>query len=166
MAFVIANKRGSFEVRESRATPAGPRSRTLATFRELTDDVIDRARERADSPPSAEELRRKALKVGAPVGEPAVDAAARETLREMARGAGPSPKLRALLLDALRTESRGDRGEDSDADVSAGARSVSEWIGVPAVERARALEDLLLMADALPVRRRPVEIGFPRLSSV
>lgn len=165
MAFVIANKRGSFEVRESRATPAGPRSRTLATFRELTDDVIDKARERADSPPTAEELRRKALKVGAPVGEPGVDAAARETLRELAKGQSLSPKLRALLLDALRTEGPGDRGEDPDAVVSASARSVSEWIGVPTVERAAALEDLLLMGDALPVRPRPVEIGFPRLSS-
>jgi hypothetical protein len=165
MAFVIANKRGSFEVRESRATPAGPRSRTLATFRELTDDVIEKARERADTPPSAAELRRKALKAGAPVGESPAEEAARDLLREMARGNQPNPKLRALLRDALENVDHSDRARDPEATVSASARSVSEWIGVPAVERARVLEDLLFMADALPVRLRPVEIGFPRLSS-
>lgn len=42
--------------------------------------------------------------------------------------------------------------------MSANARSASEWIGIPAAERARALEDLLLTADALPVRLRPTEM--------
>ena len=165
MAFVIENKRGSFEVRESSATPAGPRSRTLATFRELTDDVIERARERADSPPSAEELRRKARKVGAPVAESPADSAAREVLREIARGRGPGPKLRALLLDELRNPDRGDRGEDPDSVVSASARSVGEWVGAPAAERGQVLQDLLTFSDALPVRLRPTRIAFPRLRS-
>jgi hypothetical protein len=70
-----------------------------------------------------------------------------------------NPKRRASLLDALREEGRrGDRPEDPDAPVSANARSASEWIGVSAAERARALEDLLLTADALPVRLRPTEM--------
>jgi hypothetical protein len=70
-----------------------------------------------------------------------------------------NPKRRASLLDALREEGRrGGRPEDPDAPVSANARSAGEWIGVPAAERARVLEDLLLTTDALPVRLRPTEM--------
>jgi hypothetical protein len=68
-----------------------------------------------------------------------------------------NPKRRALL-NALSNDDRGDRPEDPDAPVSANARSAGEWIGVPVAERARVLEDLLLTADALPVRLRPTEM--------
>jgi hypothetical protein len=40
MAFVTVRPRGTFEIRESAQTAAGPRSRSLATFRVLDDEVI------------------------------------------------------------------------------------------------------------------------------
>ncbi|HEX8959922.1 MAG TPA: hypothetical protein VF770_08880, partial [Solirubrobacterales bacterium] len=73
MAFIVPKKKGTWEIRESRSTPAGPRSTTLATFRELSDEVIEQARRRASKPLDAKELRQAALRAGAPLAEPAVD---------------------------------------------------------------------------------------------
>lgn len=159
MAFVVPTKRGTFEIRESRSTPAGPRSRTLATFKELTEETIEKARQRAFKPPSADELRKAALRAGAPLASPPVDRTARDLLGQLAKGQRPNPMLKRLLLDALANEDRSDRPSVSDA-----ARSVSEWVGASPQERGEALEDLLLLADALPLRRRPETIGFPRLA--
>jgi hypothetical protein len=163
MAFIVPTKKGTFEVRESRSTPDGPRSRTLASFRELSDETIAKAQQRAAKPPSAEELREAALRAGAPVAGAPVDRAARDLLGKLAKGQQPEPMLKRLLLDALVNEDRGDRPTDPAATVSDAARSVSEWVGVSAKERGDALEDLLLLADALPLRRRSETIGFPRL---
>lgn len=165
MAFVIANKRGSYEVRESHSTPDGPRSRTLATFKEMDDEVVGKALARAANPLNVEELRKAALRAGAPVAPPEVDEAARDTLRLLAKGRRPDPMLRRLLLDALTHEDRSDRPADPDALVSDTARSATEWIGVGPQQRSEALRDLLELADALPVRLRPTEIDFPRLKS-
>jgi hypothetical protein len=166
MAFVVPTKRGTFEIRESRSTPDGPRSRTLATFSELTDEVIEKARARAnESAPSADDLREAAIRAGAPVPGPAVDEAAREALRLMAKGNQLDPMLKALLLDALEREDRSDRPTAHDALVSDAARSATEWIGVSPRERGEVLRDLLEFADAVPIRLRPKEIGFPRLRS-
>jgi hypothetical protein len=161
MAFVISTKRGGFEVRESRSTPAGPRSRTLATFREMSDEVIEKARSRAAKPPSAKELRVAAVRAGAPVPGHPVDRAARETLRLVAGGERLDPMLRRLLLDALSPQEEGGRP----ATVSDAARSATEWIGVSPEHRGEALRDLLELADALPIRIRSEEIGFPKLKS-
>ncbi|HKF81520.1 MAG TPA: hypothetical protein VKB23_01005 [Solirubrobacterales bacterium] len=161
----MATKPGRFEVRESASTASGPRSRTLASFRELTDEVVQKVRERADKPPTAEELTRSALKAGAPVRGPELDQAARATLRLMASGGRPDPMLRRLLLDALSDDDRSDRPADPKARVSDAARSATQWVGVGAEERGNALRELLDLADALPVRLRPHEIGFPRLKS-
>lgn len=153
-------------MRESRNTPDGPRSRTLATFTELTDEVIEKARERAtESAPDADDLRKAAIRAGAPVPGPPVDEAARETLRLLAQGQDLEPMLKRLLLDALEREDRSDRPTDPDALVSDAARSVSEWIGVSPNRRGEVLRDLLEFADAVPIRLRPKEIGFPRLRS-
>jgi hypothetical protein len=148
MTFVVA-KRDAFEVRESRSTPGGPRSRTLATFRELDAATIERVRNRAETPPSEAQLRKAALRAGAPVAVAAVDAAARATLRSLGHGERPSPKLRRLLLDALTYKEH----------------PATEWLGASLSERGETLEQLLLLTDALPIRRRRAEIGFPRLSS-
>jgi hypothetical protein len=169
MAYVTASRGGGFEVRESRQTPRGPRSRTLATFRSLDDEVIARARERAENPPSAEELREAALRAGAPIAAAPVDRAAGETIRRLAAGERVDPMFRRLLIDALEQQERGEwPGEPgaSAPEVSAAARSASEWIGVSAKERGEALRDLLGLTDALPLRPRGTEIGFPRLRSV
>lgn len=165
MAFVVSTKKGSFEIRESRSTAAGPRSRTLASFKELTDETIEKARGRAAKPPTADELRQAALRAGAPVAAPLVDRAARELIGRLAKGERPDPMLRRLLLDALANENRSDRSTDPTATVSDSARSVSEWVGTSPAERGAALEDLLLLADALPLRRRADTIGFPSLKA-
>jgi hypothetical protein len=166
MAFVVPAKAGNFEIRESRNTTKGPRSRTLANFKELDEAVIEKARERAEGrPPSADELRVAALRAGAPVAPAPADRAARNLLSHLAKSEAPSPMLRRLLIDALENPDRSDRPADAEATVSSSARSVSEWIGASLRDRADALEDLLLLADALPLRRRAAVIGFPRLDS-
>ncbi len=165
MAFVVATKSGRFEVRESRSTPEGPRSRTLASFKELDDETIAKAQAKAAKPPSTDELREAALKAGAPVATTPVDGAARELLGLIANGRELDPMLKRLLLDALSRENRSDRPADPAAAVSDAARSATEWIDASPRQRSETLRDLLLLGDALPVRLRPVEIGFPRLKS-
>lgn len=158
MAFVVATKRGTFEIRESRATPEGPRSRTLATFRELDDDVIAEAGERAGKVLDPEQLRESARRAGAPIAAPPVDRAARELLAQLAKGKEPEPKLRRLLSSAL-----GDawKGPTTSPD---SARSAAEWIAASTQERGKALEDLLLLADALPSGgRKGKALRFPKL---
>jgi hypothetical protein len=141
MAFVTPAKSGRFEIRESRSTAAGPRSRTLASFRELDAEAIERAIARAESPI-------------APTG---VDRAARELLARLARGEEASPMLKRLLLDALESPRR--------QSVSDSARAASEWVDASAGERGEALADLLELADAVPLRRRAAGSEFPRLRS-
>jgi hypothetical protein len=150
MAFVTAVRSGAFEVRESRVTPHGPRSRTLASFRELDEATIEKVIERADKAPKRDELIQAALRAGATIAATPADAAANVLLRSLARGEAPSRRHRRLLIDALDGESR----------------SVSEWQGTSPAERGAALRDLLLLADAVPVRRRSRKLGFPRIDSV
>jgi hypothetical protein len=149
MAYITATRNGGFEVRESHVTPQGPRSRTLATFRELDAATIERAIAGAEKATTPEELIRAALRAGATVSTSPVDRAARDLLRSIARGERPSQKLRGLLVDALS-------GETS---------SAAEWIGTPLSDRGDALRDLLLLTDAIPLRRRPKKIGFPRIDT-
>jgi hypothetical protein len=168
MAYVTSNRRGDFEVRESRQTAKGPRSRTLATFRSLDAEVIARARERAENPPSAEQLREAALRAGAPITAAPSDRAAAETVRRLARGERVDPMLRRLLLDALGRQERGERFDEpgpGPTAISDAARSASEWIGVSLERRGETLAELLELVDAVPIRRRGPEIGFPRLRS-
>lgn len=152
-------------MRESRSTPKGPRSRTLASFKELTEATIEKVQARATKPPSAEELREAALRAGAPVSGPPVDEAARELLGLIANGSSPDPMLKRLLLDALEREDRVNRPTDSTATVSDAARAAAAWIDTSPQRRGETLRDLLLLADALPVRLRSAEIDFPRLAS-
>lgn len=154
MAYVTANRRGGFEVRESVATANGPRSRTLATFRRLDEDVVARARERARKPPSAEELREAALRAGAPVAAAPIDRAAAETVRRLAAGERVDPMLRRLLLDALGRQ-------EPEPEVSAAARAAREWIGVGLEERGEALREALQLVDALPDWRPTNSPGLP-----
>jgi hypothetical protein len=149
MTFITTGRNGSFEVRESSLTPAGPRSRTLATFRELDPATIDKVIARAEKAPAPEELIKAALRAGAPISAPPVDRAARTLLRSIARGEQPDPKLRHLLVTALS-------GDSSQA---------AEWLGTSLAERGDALRDLLSVADALPLRPRPGKIRFPRIDT-
>ena len=165
MAYVVATKPGRFEVRESVSTPDGPRSRTLASFRELTAETVEKVQARSEKPPTAADLTHLALRAGAPIRGSELDQAASETLRRIASGEQPDPKLRRLLIDALSDPSPSHGPFDSRGLVSDAARAASQWIGVGVDDRASALRDLLELADALPIRMRPHEIGFPRLRS-
>jgi hypothetical protein len=94
MAYVVATKPGRFEVRESASTPEGPRSRTLASFRELSAETIEKVQARGEKPPTAAELTHLALRAGAPVRGSELDEATRETLRRIASGERPDPHER------------------------------------------------------------------------
>lgn len=156
MPSVIANRSGRWEVRESVSTAAGPRSRTLATFVELTSDVVERALSRASTGFAADDLRRAALRAGAPVAVAPADRAAIALLAEGRSGALPRAGLQRLVRETLRD----DLEPPSDA-----SRSAAAWVGVGAVQRGEALRDLLLLADALPAPRRAQRSDFPRLAS-
>jgi hypothetical protein len=149
MAYVTATRSGTFEVRESRSTPDGPRSRTLASFQELDEATIRKVIDRAEKTPTREQLIEAVLRAGAPVARPPVEAAARALLRSLARGEALSSKNRRLLLDALGGESM----------------SAAEWLDVPLAERGAALRDLLGLGDATPIRRRPEKSSFPKVAS-
>jgi hypothetical protein len=158
--YATARRGGSWELRESVSTPAGPRSRTLASFRTLTPDVIERVRERSSRPVGAAAVRRVALRAGAPVAERDVDRAAGELLAALAHGRAPRAPLGALLADALGA------GTARAPEPSDSARSAAPWVAASLDERGDALRDLLLLADRLPPPRtlatRPV---FPPIDS-
>jgi hypothetical protein len=163
MAFVVPARKGSYEIRESHATSSGPRSRTLVSFRELTDEVIEKARAKATNPPSAEDLRRAARRAGAPVARPTIEQAARELIAELAHGRRLDPTLRQILVEMLQ---RGYREDDEASPANEAARSVALWMAATQEERGRALVDLLLLADALPSHgRKGKPLRFPRLDS-
>lgn len=158
MAFVVATKRGTFEIRESHNTAEGPRSRTLATFKELDEDVIAEASDRTGKALDPERLRDSARRAGAPIAAPPVDRAARELLAQLAKGKEPEPKLRHLLSSALGDAWRGPATSPDSA------RSAAEWIAASPLERGKTLENLLLLADALPSGgRKGKALRFPKL---
>jgi hypothetical protein len=163
MAFIVPTAPRRFEVRESRSTPKGPRSRTLASFTELTDTVIEKARQRATKTPAPKELRRSARRAGAPVRRPPAERAARELIAELAKGRELDPSLRQILLELLQ---KGYREGADPVPANEAARSVAEWMAATPEERGRALVDLLLLADALPHGgRKGKPLRFPRLDS-
>lgn len=159
MAFVTKGRGDSWELRQSHHTPNGPRSVTLATFDQLTPRVVEHALKRAVKPLTAADVEHAALRAGAPVQAPTADRAARELLRELAHGARPRAALRRLLAAGL-----GDAADGAGAEPpSDAARAAGEWAGAAPRDRADALVDLLLLADALPPPRRRREPRFPRL---
>jgi hypothetical protein len=157
MAFVVAHRGGTWEIRESRATSAGPRSHTLASFRVFTTEVVQKAQARASGPLDPDELRRAAERVGAPVAANRSDRVAAELLMELAAGRRPRPLVARLLIDVL--QGRRDASRDS-------ARAAAGWIGATPQQRGEALRDLLLLTDRLPRRRRPAQLSFPPLRPV
>lgn len=163
MAFVVERspaRRSSarrFEVRESVTTDDGPRARTLATFTELDDVVLAKARARALRPFVADDVVASARRLGAPMAhEPAVERYARALIAEIEAGNRPPPVLAALLARSLAG------APDIDDNVEAAA----QWIGADADRRGEVLADLLELADAIPPgSRRPDRPTFPRIAS-
>lgn len=149
MAYVVPRPNGSWELRESRSTRRGPRSRTLATFRALDAESIATAIERSGGPLTEATVRAAARRAGAPIAPAPADGAAASLLHELARGNAPAAGLRRALAAALAGQP------------PAGA----EWIGTSVERRGRALWDLLLLADSIPPRRRAPAGRFPRLTS-
>ncbi len=156
MAYVVARPSGAWEIRESRTTTAGPRSRTLATFRTLTPEVVEHARARASRPLDSDDLRRAALRAGAPTTAGAPNQAAGELVAELMAGRRPRPALVRLLRAAL---------DGDDQATSASARSAARWITASPQRRGEALRDLLLLTDKLPASRAPAHRRFPRVRS-
>ncbi|TMK38560.1 MAG: hypothetical protein E6G56_14310 [Actinobacteria bacterium] len=162
MAYIVAGRAKRWEIRESHTTPNGPRSRTLATFRALTPDVIERARQRAAKPLSAAGLRQAALRAGAPVELPAAERAARELLGELAAGRRPPRGIGLLLAERLDDEPASRLGRTG---VSDSARAAGGWVAVSADRRGETLRELLLLADKLPRPRRRGALAFPPVAS-
>ena len=156
MTYVTGRPSGTWEVRESHSTAAGPRSRTLATFRTLTPDVISQACDRSSKPLTPAELRKAARRAGAPVAGEDADRAAGELLAEIAAGREPRPLLRALLLDTLAPHS---------SQISHSARAAGRWASATPQQRGETLRDLLLLVDHLPSSRRGPQVRFPHLRS-
>jgi hypothetical protein len=176
MAYVTARQNGTWEIRESISTPSGPRSRTLASFRTLSDDVVEHACSRAERPLTADDVRDAARRAGAPVDLATADRAAGDLLRELADGHEPHPILRALLIDALlegpptrlgeapRSREEREAANALPFETPHNARASAAWLSRTPAERSATLDDLLLLGDQLPHGRRVGEpLRFPRL---
>ena len=154
MAYVVNRGDRGYELRESHSSPRGPRSRTLASFRVLTDEVVARAVSRADRPLDASQVRALATAAGAPVGASVADSAARTLLQEWADGRLPSPVLRARLMQRLKSTPYQPAAAHPGGPV--------DWVGVSLADRGAALVQLLDLGDHLP--RRPAgPLNFPAI---
>ncbi len=155
MAYIVDRRSGTWEIRESHATAAGPRSRTLASFQTFTPEVIERAQARSSKTLDPGELRSAAARAGAPIAVDTSDRASVELLSELTSGRAPRPVLRRLLVDALQGDRRGP---------ASSAQEAAAWITASPKERGEALRDLLLLTDRLPPSRATAGRRFPRLS--
>ena len=156
MAFLVARKDGRFEIRESVATPAGPRARTLASFRELDDDVLDRAATNARRGLDRAAIQERAAQLAVPRTTDRASRAARSLIAELRWGRRPAPALIRLLRDELPADPRPTPDTIEQA---------VEWIGKTDRQRGEAIADLLNFGDALPRREREPRSRFPRIRS-
>jgi hypothetical protein len=159
MAYLRRRRDGRVEIRESIATRAGPRARTLAVFRgALAPDVIERAAGLARRPFDRAALRARAVALGVPLSERRADGAARALLRDLRQGVSLDPVLVGLLRDALAPLSA--------EPVPEALAEAAEWLGVGAERRGSALRGLLRASDRLlrarPRRRERERPRFPR----
>ncbi len=157
MAFVVVRADGRFEIRESVHTPHGPRSRTLATFRSLDDDVLDHAQSRATRRFDRDVIVAKARALGVPYDPPDAVVIATQLLRAIAGG----ERLPPVVAQALRHQLGDDEPRLPDS-----IPPLMEWLGRSLSDRGEALRDLLRMTDRLPPPRRRRERRFPRIHSV
>jgi len=145
-----------FEIRESVSTPAGPRARTLATFRVLTASVLAEAASRARRPFDARQVRARAAALGAPQRSHEAAATASALLEQLRRGEPLPPALTSELRRVLPRRR---------APLPDSLESALEWAGVDDAARGRALRDLLDLADRIPPRPRRLTPSFPRIST-
>jgi hypothetical protein len=162
MAYLVRRSPTRIEIRESRSTPKGPRSRVLASFPEaLTRDVLDRAATQATRPFDAATLVRRARAQGIPVLERSREPEARALLSRLRRGDPLDPVLAASLKRALERL--------PEVPIPESLAEVSEWVGASAAERGAALRELLdvygRIVHSRPPRRRRERARFPCFSS-
>lgn len=158
MAYLTQRAASRWELRESVSTDRGPRSRTLASFDRLTDDVLEHAASRATKPFDPAAIKAAARRSAVPVELPAAERAARELTALLAQGASVTPAIAGVLRELL-DDSAPIRPSDA-------ATAAAQWVGASLTDRAEALEDLLLLADALPMPRREEHPSFPRLQTL
>ena len=105
MAYVVARRSGRFEIRESLHTAKGPRSRTLAGFSVLSDDVLSIAAQRAQRPFDSGAVLRSAQRAGA-----GVEVAHIESSRARERFLAGSENMTASVSRTPTVAARGDSG--------------------------------------------------------
>jgi hypothetical protein len=154
MAFVVRRPGGRFEIRESIATPGGPRPRTLATFRVLTDSVLESARARAQRTFDEEKVKARAAALKVPRVEGGAAVTARKLIAELRRGEQLPPGLVVALRAALPRSKR----------VSDSLDDVIDWIGADSRRRGQAARELADLTSRFPTRPRPA-LDFPRIRS-
>lgn len=165
MAYITKSRNNLWEIRQSYVTANGPRSKTLATFDVLDDETIARATTRSVAEVTAEELVRSARRAGAPVRTDPARHAAGELLSAIANGATLPPVVALAVADAVGRQWKSPANRHDARALGAlsdALKSASRWAGAEDRERAEALVDLLLLADALPTPRTPVGKSFPR----
>jgi hypothetical protein len=155
MAYVVRRNDGRWEIRESQLTDVGPRSRTLASFRVLTSEVVTHAVERSRLGLDEAQLDAVVQRAGLERQDRAADRAARALLAEIRAGRTPSALLSAQLAEVL-----GRRGLDQPG--SAHPDTSEALRGATAVERGLVIHDLLGLADRLPARHT-ASLLFPPL---
>jgi hypothetical protein len=162
MAYLVRRSPARVEIRESRATPKGPRSFVLASFSgPLTPQILERAAARARRPFDARMLSRRARTAGVPIAASTHEPEARSLLARLRR----SDPLEPGLASALRRElSRLPGGP-----VPETLAEVSEWLGTGPAQRGAALRDLLdlygRIATSRMPRRQRERPRFPHFSS-
>jgi hypothetical protein len=162
MAYLYLRKGGRAEIREAHSTARGPRSRTLVSFRgALRPEHLDRAEAAARRPLDREALARRARELGIAVERSPADAAARNLLASLRRGAPLDPHVAALLRERLAALPASPLPDE--------LGDVAEWVGASELERGRALRDVLRLYGAIARSREPVREApaprFPRFAS-
>jgi hypothetical protein len=105
MAYVVSRPRGRFEIRESVHTPKGSRARSLASFKELDDEVLAKARRRASRPFDADAVLASAARAVAPART------ARHRQPEMRRFVESARRMAATLEGVPEPAARRDPGD-------------------------------------------------------
>jgi hypothetical protein len=152
VATIVLRKDGRAEIRESYTTPRGPRSRTLAVFRELTDRVLEKAERRASRPFSRARILARARQLGVPRFGESAARSARVLLAELQVGRPLAPTLVTALLDALASRPA--------RELPPSIGPLLPWLTASDEERGEALRERMHPAHrGVPTRRTLADFG-------
>lgn len=142
MAFAVRRPGGRWEIRESAVTEAGPRARTLASFRVLTPDIARRAADRASVEMAPDEVAQIAARAGAPLAITRAEQLARELSELLGGGALLPVRLeRRLVHDFAEAGRRRDPGPAVGPPVISGADRYAPSSRGPSIEADEATDD-------------------------